>query len=43
MLKIAIIVPEYLPVPAVSGGGVETLITDFLELNEKLKRYMGLE
>jgi len=39
MLKIAIIVPEYLPVPAVSGGGVETLITDFLELNEKLKRY----
>lgn len=34
MIHIAIISPEFLPVPAVKDGGVETLITDFLDVNE---------
>lgn len=34
MIRVAIILPEYLPVPAVEGGGVETLIDDFIKQNE---------
>ena len=33
-LKIAIFTPGFLPVPAVRGGGVETLITNFINYNE---------
>lgn len=35
MIRVAIISPEFLPIPSVKGGGVETLITDFLDVNEK--------
>lgn len=27
--------PEFLPVPAVDGGGVETILNDFLDINEQ--------
>lgn len=36
-MKIAIVCPEYLPVPACNGGAVETLITYIIEDNEKYK------
>lgn len=35
MKRVAVIVPEFLPVPAVKGGGVENLIEGFLNENEK--------
>lgn len=38
MIKIAVIIPEFLPVPAVDGGGVETVLNDFLDINEKKHR-----
>lgn len=38
IMKIAIISPELLPVPAVSGGAVETLIELLIQNNEKMKR-----
>lgn len=34
MRKIAIILPEYLPVPATKGGGVESLVNGILSQNE---------
>jgi len=34
LIRVAIVLPEYLPVPAVQGGGVETLVNDFIEQNE---------
>ena len=39
MEKLAIISPGALPVPAVNGGAVETLITYLIELNEKEHKY----
>ena len=36
-MKVAIICPEYLPVPACNGGAVETLISYLIEDNEKYK------
>lgn len=39
MKRIAIILPEFLPVPAVKGGGVETLVTQLLLENEKRGKY----
>ena len=38
---VAIIVPGFLPVPAVKGGAIETLITGLIETNEK-QRLMEL-
>lgn len=35
MIKLAIISPGFLPVPAVNGGAVEQLITNILDENEK--------
>ena len=35
MLKVAIITPFYLPVPAVKGGGVESLIEALVKINEQ--------
>lgn len=35
MLKIMVINPEFLPIPAVMGGAVETLLTSLVEENEK--------
>lgn len=34
-LRVAIILPEFLPVPATKGGGVESLVTGFLDQNER--------
>ena len=34
MKKIAIITPGFLPVPAINGGAVETLINNLIDLNE---------
>jgi len=28
-----VLTPEFLPVPAVDGGGVETILNDFLDIN----------
>lgn len=39
MIRIAVIVPEYLPIPSVKGGGVETLVTRLLDQNEIEKKY----
>lgn len=39
-MKIAIITPGFLPVPAVNGGAIEEQITNFIEENEKYKRYI---
>jgi len=36
-MKIAILVPADLPVPAVMGGAIETLINNFIDINEKQK------
>jgi glycosyltransferase involved in cell wall biosynthesis len=30
-----VLTPEFLPVPAVDGGGVETILNDFLDINEQ--------
>lgn len=38
MLKVAMITPGYLPVPAVNGGAVEVLIEYLLQGNEKEKK-----
>lgn len=38
MLKVAMVTPGYLPVPAVNGGAVEVLIEDLLQGNEKDKK-----
>ena len=38
MLKVAIISPFYLPVPAVKGGGVEALIEALVKINEQEKQ-----
>ena len=37
--KIALVTPGYLPVPAVNGGAVETLITYIIDSNEKNHLY----
>lgn len=34
-ISLAIVMPQYLPVPAVNGGAIETLASLFLEENEK--------
>lgn len=39
MIKCAIITPGFLPVPAVDGGAVETLVTNLIEANEKEKYF----
>ena len=36
--KVLLITPGMFPVPAVSGGAVETLITNLLDVNEKQKK-----
>lgn len=38
MIKICIILPKGLPVPAVKGGAIESLMTDIINQNEKLNR-----
>lgn len=38
-MRIAILSPGWLPVPAVDGGAIEVLITDILEGNEKDKKF----
>ena len=38
MVKICIIIPSYLPVPALLGGAIETLATILLDQNETKKR-----
>lgn len=38
-MKLAIITPCFMPVPAVNGGAVEQLITYFIEANEKYHKY----
>jgi len=35
--KIAIILPGYLPVPALAGGAIETLVDGLISVNEQLK------
>lgn len=37
MLKVFVISPEFLPIPAIKGGAVETLLTYLIEENEKKK------
>lgn len=37
-MKICFIAPKNFPVPALKGGAVETLITDFIDENEKYKK-----
>ena len=37
-MKICFIAPKNFPVPALKGGAVETLITDFIDENEKSKK-----
>jgi len=39
MLKCAVVSPGFLPVPAVRGGAVESLITNLIDLNEKDSLY----
>ncbi len=38
MIKIMLIPPETLPIPAVGGGAIETLITNLIEINETEKK-----
>ena len=33
-MKIAILTPGFLPVPAINGGAIESLITNLIDLNE---------
>ena len=37
LLNISIIAPSLLPVPAVKGGAIESLITGFIDKNEEQK------
>ncbi len=39
MFKCAIITPGFLPVPAIKGGAVESLVTTLIDLNEKEKEF----
>ena len=41
-MKIAIILPSFLPVPAVNGGAVETLAQMFIEQNEKVGNNLNI-
>ncbi len=36
-MDILIIIPEFLPVPSIKGGAIETLLNDFIEHNERTK------
>ena len=37
-MKIAILTSGLLPIPAIKGGAIETLLDSFIEQNEKMKR-----
>ncbi len=39
MLKVALVSPGYLPVPAVKGGAIETWMTTLIDMNEKDHRF----
>lgn len=34
MIKICLVVPKFLPVPAIKGGAIETLVTNIIDVNE---------
>ena len=37
MKTIVFVVPPYLPVPSVSGGAIESLVTQIIDINEEKK------
>ena len=39
MKKVLVIISGGLPIPAIKGGAVETLIDMYINANEKLKKY----
>ena len=39
LLTICIIIPGKLPVPAIMGGAVETLVTYIIDINEEQKKF----